>query len=209
MLNIRHVLVVDLDNTLISTNSFTLWIRFLFRKSILTLRFRVLLKLFAALILRKIVRVTDHATFKSRVDKLEIPKEWVYEFIGLLQSYSYSNVVNTIAEYQPSMLILATAAPSIYASKLIEFCGLKFDEILCSRWRTDGFHDNQRERKRDYLFSYLENKLMTDYGIVLFTDHADDLPIAKIATKNYLCNPTESSLALFNRSGVAYEVIKN
>jgi phosphoserine phosphatase len=199
--------VVDLDGTLVRVNTFPMWIKSLFGRSLRSLRLLTFLRLLWYVVSRKILGTTSHETFKSQVDRLPVPSSWITEFTQSLQSCMRPDVVAAIAALHPSRIVLATAAPSVYAKEMPNISPLPFDEVLCSHQEGANYVNNSRGRKRDGVLKYLNARVAGESEFVLFTDHCDDLELARIAAEIYLCHPGAADLECFRAAGLRFHLI--
>jgi phosphoserine phosphatase len=201
------VVVVDLDRTLVRVNTFPMWVGSLFVRSLRSLRLLTLLRLAGYVVSRKILRVTSHETFKAQIDRLTVPQSWVTEFMESLQSCVRPDVVAAITALGPSRIVLATAAPSVYAKQVPTICPFPLDEVLCSHQEGGDYVDNSQARKRDGVQKYLGTWDVDPPRFVLFTDHCDDLDLAHIAEAIYLCHPGAEDLQCFRAAGLSFHLI--
>lgn len=158
--------IVDLDGTLMRCNTFTEFVKFLFRRFP---RLRVPLAWIVGI--RKL-RLISHIAAKRRIVKLaekkgKLTQRDIDDFIDTLLPRINAEV--DAMSRQASTRLLVTAAPSIYAERL----GLRlgFDRVFSTP--PDG-PEMRGERKVEALECA---GIPFDADTLLFTDHRDDLPL--------------------------------
>lgn len=158
--------IVDLDGTLVSCNSFTKFVKFLFHKYP-SLRLRL-----AAIVLRRKLRLISHHQAKEEIINQVLPvisaKE-LSEFVDSLIQYINNGVVDMTANFPRR--ILATAAPEIYVKIIAQRMG--FSEYCATR---PGLPENCGEEK---LRNVLKLGVIFDGNTLVVTDSYDDAPLMK------------------------------
>ncbi len=191
-LNDDVVLIFDLDGTILSINSFPQWVLFMIKGDFgdLGLLSRIILSLRTAFILalRK-GGMMDHRKAKQHFQKLwhkacakDASQSGAENFQKQLMKKTRPNIEGCLelARHKENHAILATAAAGEYAKPLGEKLG--FDNIITTPSYSDGFgKENVREEKRDRVMTFIENKGWNDKIRIFFTDHEEDLPLAKNA----------------------------
>lgn len=173
------VLIIDLDETLLSINSFPLWAKyFLFKKfSSLNYGQRGILKLKAAKIFaqRKMLR-HDHATTKTALQKLWLEAGDEIALANILSGLEQKirpnmrGVIRLISSGEIDAL-LATAAASQYARPFARNTG--FTHVTA----TDiGEKENRGEEKSRSTIEFLEKQGWLGRKKIFFTDHLEDMP---------------------------------
>lgn len=193
--------IVDLDGTFVSCNSFHLWIRFIWKKSFSTLPFIAtielnffLLKLF---LLRK-CSILDHSNFKKEIQILwskffsDYKKKLLLEkFNDELDQFVSKNIHDELLALsnRSNKIILATAAPSEYAKPFSSRYSF-FHSCLSTPSANDlTWFDNIRKKKKDCVTQTFSSDIKNSDEIILFTDHSDDLPLIYICETVYLFHP--------------------
>lgn len=181
------VLIFDLDGTLLSVNSFPYWVKYLLYGSFshLTMRQRLCISLRAAGILaqRKLLR-HGHAATKRRFQRLwseatrgDDTQSAAQRFAQSLLPYVRPNLRRILQRHGGGAL-LATSAASDYAQRLGETLG--FAHILATPPAGDADdRENSRETKRDRTLRYLAAQGWDARARLFFTDHEEDLPLAR------------------------------
>ena len=164
--------ICDLDGTLIDTNSFSRFVAWIPRVAPwLTLR---LMWIVAS---RKL-RCISHAQAKQRIlDLVEgyIDKDCLEDWCAtLLKEHGRDWIIDALHHYQQqgAPAVLATAAPSLYASVIARLCGLDY----CLSTERGG-EECVGELKLARVSRLLEEEEARP--ILFFSDHADDLPLAR------------------------------
>lgn len=158
--------IVDLDGTLVSCNSFTKFVKFLFCKYP-TLRLRLF-----AFVLRRKLRLISHHQAKEGIINLALPvisAKAVSEFVDSLIQYINDGVVDMTANFPRR--ILATAAPEIYVKIIAQRMG--FSEYCATR---HGMPENCGEEK---LRNVLKLGVVFDENTLVITDSNEDAPLMK------------------------------
>lgn len=187
---IDPVLIFDLDGTILSFNSFRIWVRHLLygRFGGLSLPQRVLLSLRTAraLLARKVLR-WDHERTKRCVQRLwtdALARDREQKALRLLlQSITkavrpnFASLLSLVSQGEADA-VLATAAAGEYAYAIAEQLGFRH-VIATSRWEEGVWRDNSGKEKRDRTLAYLSQHSWGDRKRVFFTDHRSDLPLIR------------------------------
>lgn len=191
----QPVLILDLDGTILSVNSFHRWVFYLMRARFPHLgvggRLRVACATIKALSERK-MRLTRHETLKWRLQRL-----WQTASAGDGGQSERGLVDELMSFVRPELMplltavargeveaVLATAAAGDYAYGLGRSLG--FTHILAThpmRAATDP--SNVGERKRQAVLDFIASQGWEDRPRILFTDHEDDLPLIRICDTVY------------------------
>ena len=197
----NNFIVVDLDGTLISTNSFPLWIKFLIIRSLKDYNFCCFFKVAYFIFLRKVLRI-EHADFKKRLMNLNIDDEYNIEFVNWLSRHLNGTVVKFLSEVK-NPILLSTAAPSSYARHLnlivdFEILSIHSTEVSESEY-FENFSNGKVVKFR---------KFFKDSNVSLFlTDHFDDMPMMKISERVLLVEPSGLTLRKLQASSVSYSIL--
>lgn len=158
--------IVDLDGTLVSCNSFTKFVKFLYCKYP-SLRMRLV-----PIVLRRKLRLISHHQAKEEIINLALPvisTQAISEFVDSLMRYVNDGVVDMTANIPRK--ILATAAPEIYVKIIAQRMG--FSEYCATR---PGLPENCGEEK---LRNVLKLGVVFDENTLVITDSSDDAPLMK------------------------------
>lgn len=198
------LVVSDFDGTLISKNSFPLWIKFVLQKSFTSFNLKIFYTLTILILKRKIFKKTSHLEFKSALDSIVYPEVYAIEFMKQLQKYIINETIESIKSFS-NHVIVTTAAPSCYAKHikyLLENSGLEIENVQCSELKNVLYFENFRINKRKY---FLNHNLDID---IFYTDHSDDIGLMEMAKKNILIKPSIKSLEKINETNIEYELLR-
>lgn len=188
--------IVDLDGTLVDCNSFTEFVKFLFKR-FPAARF----PLIKIVVCRKLRMMSHHAA-KERIVPLAadlLSPSDIKEFVKILCDKVNPKVKEIIADAKE--ICLATAAPEIYASIFASEVGIsQFTATV------QGNPENKGTHKLDNL---LNSGIIFDENTIVITDHRDDLPLLKANCRgvNYIVNPSRRSLEALRQEGIRFEII--
>jgi phosphoserine phosphatase len=191
----RALVILDLDGTILSINSFRHWALFLMRGQFPHLgparRLRIALSAIAAMTLRK-TGLMDHWTLKRRLQCLwqdatagdgGASARRLVQHLKAFVRPELSSVLKDIAAGKYDA-IMATAAAADYAEALGKTLG--FQHVLATpAQRTGDMPDNIGEQKRLSVLDAIRRQGWTDRPRVLFTDHRDDLPLCGVCQTVY------------------------
>jgi phosphoserine phosphatase len=181
------VIVFDLDGTVLTVNSFPLWVmrmlRGRFPRLPLWRRLGVSLATIRAVVARK-AGVISHETLKWRLQRLwqeaargdsGAAERDFARHLGQFVRPQLTGVLAAVADGRLTA-VLATAAAADYAEALGRMLG--FRHVLATpRQREEGSPSTVGVRKRDAVLRFLDQQGWGDRPIVFFTDHAEDLPL--------------------------------
>jgi phosphoserine phosphatase len=203
------MLILDLDGTILSVNSFRRWVFYLARARFPHLgaagRLRIACATIKALSERK-MRLTGHETLKWRLQKLwqaatdgdggVSERGFVEELMGYVRP-ELVPLLNAVAAGKVEA-VMATAAAGDYAYGLGRSLG--FTHVLATHpMRAAGDASNVGERKRQAVLEFLASRGWEGRRPrILFTDHEDDLPLIRICDTVYWFG-TERSRAAVER----------
>jgi phosphoserine phosphatase len=185
MPDLPPVLIIDLDGTLLSANSFSCWARFMLRAPFArrsrASRIRISVEVAAALAARRL-RLIDHAALRSRLQRI-----WVRATTGDGGRALIAFLEELEAQIRPelrSMLaaiaagevdaVLATAALPDYVLPLGDRLG--FRHVVAAPVPTGG---EPGVPKRDGVRTLLRDAGWATRLSILLTDHMDDMPLAR------------------------------
>lgn len=204
MLN-KKVLVVDLDGTLYSINTFHYFIWFIILHNIRIFRILSVIKI-SINILFRIFKISSHSKMKYDILKR----------IANDTQIDYTKFVNTIDKFkkdlkvdkkQFDLTILATAAPYCYANIIAN--NENFDLCIATNFKDSIFNDefeNSKEIKRNNVMNALLKNEIHKID-TLITDHIDDLPLMKLSKKNRIVSPNRELEAQLKQHRISYEII--
>jgi phosphoserine phosphatase len=195
MLN-KPVYVIDLDYTLLSVNSFTVWAKLMasanFSGITTCQRIHISTIVCLALIARKIHLV------RHKVLRRVLQIEWEYA-INKSKSFNGTQYMtrellkHVRKEFQLALsaismqkidAVLATAAAGEYAYPLGKSFG--FSHVIATpTYLSGGTEENSCENKRDNVVSYLKEIGWDSRQIIVATDDIADLPLIKMSNITY------------------------
>lgn len=199
---IKFCAVVDLDKTLLVTNSTIELTKFLLKKLIIKKQFKFIRDVLISILKRKLNLIT-HSSMKydivnifqkfSKISDLE-------EFVEILKLKINPFVLEKLKSYDDAghKILIATAAQEIYLpffiKKLpivnVDYIGTKFQE------EKELFKENRGLNKLKSVEEYLERENFKCLCII--SDHYDDIPLyRKYPGINLIVNPSHKTLAFF------------
>lgn len=191
----HSVVILDLDGTVLSVNSFRLWVAHMLwaRYPHLSARRRLGLALRAggALAARK-AGLTDHETLKWRLQGLwrEATDGDGGASVAALNTRLYRHVrpelLSLLAAVGDGRIdaVLATAAVADYASDLGRLLGVPH-VLATPATRARHVPSNVGTHKRDAVLEFLTRRGWQHRPRILFTDHEDDLPLIAVCGTVY------------------------
>lgn len=206
----RKAVIVDLDGTLVNTNTFTRFVIWLFS----TLMKRGRLKDAATVaisVARRKLRLIPHSRAKHRImtvaDSALNDKDFT-EFAASMVPYLRKNVMNLIEERQKmdDAIIIATAAPAEYAVPLGNILGFY---IVASDFHADYSHYHEcKGNVKKTAVDKLCRSLDCTVAFVL-TDHFHDLPLFEYKdAENILVEPDSKTIESLERNSIKYSILK-
>ncbi len=203
----KKVIVVDLDGTLYTINTFHYFIKFLFGYSVKNFNIALLFKIIMAATAR-LLGMTNHAQMKYAILKsIDKIKDIDYsKFVDQINSKKRDIAVLNDSDFETK--ILATAAPSCYADIIAK--REMFDVCLATQFRASGFvkeFENIKDVKKDSVINYLSSIGFSEIDI-LVTDHLDDFPLMKLAKRNILVSPSTELKSQLEQHQIYYETIQ-
>lgn len=195
-------IVFDFDGTLITVNSFPLWVKYLLRHSLCEFKWIYFIRIIILILKRKVLRLSSHEEFKRDLILLDTPSFWTDGFATLLAEKCHSDVLGMAFEKiaQGDQVIISSAAPKVYLTPVVEKI---FSEkstgltIIGAEIINGVLNENYKEAKLQNLYEKgllgLEEKLDC-----LYTDSYDDLPLAIIANQFFLVCPDSKTLSYFS-----------
>lgn len=200
----NRLVVVDLDGTLIPGNSFHAWLRYLGRWALITGRLGLAARL-ALVCLHRARRSITHRELKYRVLVLSesVPEPVIDRFAHRLAESIRTTVSRAVrdAAHDDLTVVLATAAPQMYLGALANAIGAA---------TTIGTPPPGPGPWRECIGAEKVERVLAMFEpgaeiAVAFTDHLDDLPLVRRATRSVIVNPDSDSWKVFVGSGAAVE----
>ena len=202
----RKALAIDLDGTLLSTNTFRDYLSYCGSAALHSFQFGICLSILWWVVLRKL-RFVRHSYMKEklleRTAAFMTRKGHLDNFVENEMTYLNVRVQQLMEPYRNRghLLILATAAPAFYAHPIAEFlhidlcCGtLLPSEVVIGKWQ-----ECVGQHKVEALQRLLQvHKAELD---VVITDHSDDLPLLNFNTagRNIVVGADSRSLAAIRK----------
>ena len=178
----RKALAIDLDGTLLATNSFQDYLLFCGQAAVHSFRFDIALSIVCWVGLRKL-RLIRHATMKHHLLNRTASFMQHKERLDLFVEHELISInrrsLKLVEQYRSRgyLLILTTAAPGLYAHALAEnlhidlCCATQLpSEVVIGEW-----HENVGAQKVDSLRRLLLVHKAELAAVI--TDHYDDLPL--------------------------------
>lgn len=186
-------IVVDFDETLFSSNSFTLWCGWLLRHYFFNFHYLNFLKLIILFIKRKLLSDLTHDEFKFQLIKL-VATDTHEEFAEYLMSQKWNEkIIEHLRHYddQDVSIIISSAAPLGYLKPSIEKKSLNTAWILGANISEKGIlNGNYEQVKADNILELVGHSEID----ILYTDSIDDLPTMKVAAYIYVvCRPIDQA----------------
>lgn len=207
----RKALVVDLDGTLMDTNTFKDYIVYTSIIALKKARYDLAL-IFCFLVFARKVRIISHELMKKYIllfSKSMMKEKILSDFVDTLWPKLNGKVLDIVTKWlnTDSFVLLSTAAPESYASLIAK--RLHLDGCCASQIPKRGFSwkENVRTVKCKNTLSYLGVNHVTLE--VMLTDHYDDLPLLSVPKyKNIIVNPSAKTISYLRRNNIEFEVFK-
>ncbi len=203
-------MICDLDETVLSVNSFRPWVRYLIHGHFGEMHTaeRLELSCYAiwAMIERKLLK-KDHAVIKGKLQKLWT-QATAKDPAGLAQDWLLSDLAATVrpnlrlllqrAAGEKQHVMLATAAAAEYAGPLAARLG--FRHVIATpplyKSQEPAKQHNVGEVKRDNVLAYLQAQGWDGLPRVFLTDHIEDKPLIALCDKILWCGKEPAMQAL-------------
>lgn len=206
----KKSLIIDLDGTLLNTNTFKDYIKYIFNDTLKKRKFLISVQIVVYVILRKL-RIISHECMKKHILKSTSPfmsYEKLKKFTQTLYRKENLKVVELLLKYkaQNYLCILSTAAPESYATIIANHYG--FDNciatpnyIIKNSWK-----ENVKENKKENTIKFLKRN---NASLNIFiTDHHDDLPLLKIPKEiNIMVNPNIQTQQILKENHIIFTSI--
>lgn len=207
----RSALVIDLDGTLLHTNTFRDYLSYCGRCSLHAFRWDLSLSIAFWVGLRKL-RIVSHATMKRHLMQRTVlfmqRKSRLDDFVEEELLLVNPQVKAEVERYRNRghLLVLATAAPSFYAKAIADDFRLDacVGTLLPSEVMNGDWQENKGEEKVHTLLHFLQQHGASLDTVI--TDHHDDLPLLSVNAQgsNLLVNPTALTESLLNKENIPY-----
>lgn len=207
----RKGVVVDLDGTLLQTNTFKDYIVFVIKEGVHHFKLHIAIFLFFWVLCRKL-RLITHETMKYQVLRASqsfMTESRLRSFVSQIETKQNMKVVKLCQQFHREgyYMLLSTAAPENYVQVL--YSDFSFDYYCASllpqnetQWR-----ENVRDQKKNNTLKILHEENVSLE--IMITDHHDDLPLLKVSKrKNILVSPTVKTIKKLSRFKINYEIIK-
>lgn len=209
----QKAIVIDLDCTLLTINTFKSYILYVNKLSYRKGRIDISFFLTMWVLLRK-CRIISHEYMKYQILKCTehfMKEKSLKDFTNLIIKHLNKKLVEKISIYrkQNFILCLSTAAPSNYASLVAKefsfdiFCATPMpSQISKFLWQ-----ENVKGTKCKNTLNLLKKKNL-DIDI-LVTDHYDDIPLLEIQkSENLIVNPTQRTLEKLEEKNIKFKILE-
>lgn len=185
------MIVVDLDGTLLSRNSFGVFAGFLWRTALKKHRFATATQ-FALWAAARKLRLISHRRLKWQLMKLADASMETSDYEALakeLLKYTNSRVANYLKGKE---WLLATAASHEYVEHIA--ANLDCTAFIATRRPESGLFSDYIENKGEKKLEAV-SKFLNGSGIdIAISDHTDDLPLLRAARQRILVKPNGATL---------------
>lgn len=205
----KKSLIIDLDGTLLNTNTFKEYIKYIFNNTLKKRKFLISVQIVVYVILRKL-RIISHECMKKHILKYTSPfmsSEKLKKFTQTLYRKENLKVVELLLKYkaQNYLCILSTAAPESYAKIIANHYG--FDNCIATpNYIINSWKENVKENKKENTINFLKRN---NASLNIFiTDHHDDLPLLKIPKEiNIMVNPNTQTQRILKENHITFTSI--
>lgn len=207
----RQAIIVDLDGTLISTNSFKQYIVFAYQEAIKACRFDIAINLMINVASRKL-RIKSHSEMKRRIllstNDFMSQKSRIERLVEKLISKSNPHVVAMIQQCKAEGLFacLATAAPISYAQSIANQFGI---DDCCAT--SIDINVDWVENVGNIKFKSVEDCCNSHNAspAIVITDHHDDLPLLLFNKgENILIAPSHKTIEILTNHNIKFSIEK-
>jgi phosphoserine phosphatase len=195
----HKIIVCDFDGTLISVNSFPLWIKFIIKQAALSFNIRILVRVLFLLLSRKVFGIA-HADFKYKLMKLNIPELYNENFVITLIPFLNDKLIALLKSVE-NKVIVSTAAPSSYAKYLKNILPFSVERVLCSEIECNCLVENYGRNKVNLIHTLFGSNSITH----VYTDHHEDMPLILNAEKSFLVSPNDDTLKILQAKNIKFE----
>jgi len=206
----KKIVVIDLDGTFVSVNTFHKWMKFLFIESIKKFHLIVLIQILISAFLRYL-KVIDHSQMKFTILSISektMSHQQRVSFVHSLEPYINDKILK-VMQNEDDIYILATAAPILYAEIIKKHYPFTYVIATNETNSTDSsaWKENIRDEKKKNLMTLLQKHALNNQISVLYTDHHDDLPLMKCSNITYLVDPSDNTKEIVLDSNITFETI--
>ena len=199
-------MVMDLDGTLYSANTFHLFLKYMVYQAFRSMQWLWLIQLILYMVMRGL-RMISHKRLKFHVLR-HVHGLRNLDIGGFVASIdTYKRNWQTLIPADTEVIILATAAPEIY-SKIIadrEQFTTCVATLMNSKVEED-FEENMGEVKLRNVNEVLRQMGIPDIDYVM-TDHLDDWPLIKQASHTYLVQPSADLVRKVKAAELEYTIV--
>lgn len=188
--------MVDLDGTLLRTNSFSRFVVWFAMRSIRRGRWRDFCRIASQVVSRK-MRCQTHAETKRHIMELSSASLSEADFVAFahtLRRWIRVKVTDLIRSHMArgGEVLMATAAPAEYAAPLAAITGI--ESLIASERSACGgkYRECKGEEKLRRVRGFCAARGMRIAAVV--TDHYDDLPLMKCSDRVVLVSPSRKTL---------------
>jgi len=204
----KTLLIIDLDGTFVSVNTFHKWMKFLFLEELKQFHLTSVMKILSIIFFR-LTKNIAHREMKFRILKLSeknISKQQINTFVDTLDVYVNQTILTKLQDVSTRTL-LATAAPLLYAQAIKE--KYQFDDVIATEYtHVEEWRENIKEEKKNSYLKLLHDKAIDPKKVILYSDHHDDLPLMKISDFTYLVQPSETTKNAARAAHISFEIIE-
>jgi len=203
----KKIIVIDLDGTFVSVNTFHQWMLFIAQEALKKLALIAFVKILFIIILRAFKRI-NHAQMKYAILKISetlISVEEIKIFVKSLDKYVHKEILK-ILNSKEYITILATAAPQIYAKTISRVYNFDY-ETSTPPSTHKVWKENLKEEKKKNVLALLETEERSLEIERLYTDHHDDLPLMEYAKVTYLVDASESTVRRVKNAEIYFEYL--
>lgn len=192
--------VFDFDKTLVTVNTFPIWIVFVITYSIVKLDFKS--EIVQLLWRRKISKIISHDQFKSDLLKVELEEKYHLIFAKFISNFKNEKCINELTQLknQNYKIAISSAAPEHYLKATINqiFPNHQF-LVIGANLKGNQFSGNYKEEKRKNLIQSGFIKFSEEIDL-FYTDSFDDYALAQQANQLILVSPDKESYRKFKET---------
>jgi len=203
----KQLLIIDLDGTFVSVNTFHKWMKFIFIEELKRLHFISVFKILKIVGLR-FTKSINHAQMKFAILELSeqnITTTQIDAFVNTLDTYVNHTILEQLQK-KCGTSILATAAPLLYAKQIKE--KYYFDYVIATpSTKVSPWKENIKDEKSKNVSILLESQHLSYQTSILYTDHHDDTPLIRYTQKTYLINPSIETKDKLEDENISFTVL--
>lgn len=177
----KKAIIIDLDGTLLRTNTFSDYILYSCCQSLRSFRLDLVFLLLLFSFLRKL-RIISHARMKYLILRHTTTfmqqHNRINSFVAKELTYENPTVITHLHNYasQSYLTVLATAAPSLYAELIASH--YHFDHCLATPPASIPYSQWRENKRQEKLHNVQKTLTSANAEIsVVITDHSDDQPL--------------------------------